>query len=234
MNFYSTWGDTLDLGIDDTAFITAYIDELPITQVVWDHGNSDEVEQAVQTLCRIPAIRFVEAISACDSVDEIIAAEVPCFSTFTNGIIRVNELLEFAEAGLTYAEIGYQLVNTPNLMAQIKYGENHSKLAAKMSLVSIANPHRHALVTSTALGHYLVAVPIEEKEDILRKLLLRDHCIKVIVKQAMMGQANYRSIVKKLSDSTAYRRRTSVKCAVEFALGSPDTKHLLSNIVWDI
>ena len=234
MNFYSTWAETRALGISDTAFICAFIDSMPISQDVLLKGSPRDVEIALSTINSIPMIEFVHAVKHNNIDKELTPADIPCFSTFTNGIIRINELLEFAENGLTYAEIGYQITNTPNLLAQIKYGENQAKLASTMSLVSITTPHRPAKVLPTSLGHYLVAYSLEQKESILRKLLLRDPCIQLLVKQAYSGGANYRTVVKCLSDSTAYRRRTSVKCAVEFALGDETTKMILKNIVWEV
>ena len=69
---------------------------------------------------------------------------------------------------------------------------------------------------------------------LLKKLLLRDPCVQSIIRAAITGEANYRKVVENLSDSTAYRRRTSVKCVIEFALDLPETKHLLDQIVWDL
>lgn len=234
MNFYSTWAETRALGISDNAFMNAFIDSMPISQDTLLHGSPRDVEIALSTINSIPIVEFVQAVLHSNIDRALTPADIPCFSTFSNGVVRINELLEFAENGLTYAEIGYQITNTPNLLAQIKYGENHAKLVSTMSLVSITTPHRPARVLATSLGRYLVAYSLEQKESVLRKLLLRDPCIQLIVKQAYSGEANYRTVVKCLSDSTAYRRRTSVKCAVEFALGDETTKMILNNIVWEV
>lgn len=233
MNFYSTWAETRELGVDDLSFMHGFLTLLPASQTVLFDGTSQDIEIALSTLSSIPVTEFINGIALLDRTKELTPAEVPCFSTFTNGAIRINELLEFAEDGLTYVDIGYQLMKTQSFTAQSKYGENHSKLAAAMSLVSINVHSRPANIRATSLGHYLVSFPLEQKANILRKLLLRDHCLQALIQKSLLGSVSYRSTVKQLSDSTAYRRRTSVKQLIEFALGFPETEYLLHHIMWD-
>lgn len=232
MSFYSTWHDVRALGIDDSAFIKSFIERSDVSLSALNDGNEQDIATVIQLLVALPEKEIVRVISCRDEVT-LLPADVPCFSTFSNGAVRLNELLEFAPEGLTYAEIGYQLVGAVSQLAQIKYGENHAKLAAMMSLVTISD-HRPANIRATALGHYLVALSYEEKAVVLKKLILRDPCIQAIVQAAVAGEANYRRVVENLSDSTAYRRRTSVRCAVEFALDLPEINNLLDRIIWDL
>ena len=232
MSFFSTWHDVRSLGIDDSAFIKNFIERSEISLAPLNDGSEQEIVDAMQLIMTLPETEIIRIISEEDDVP-LLPPDVPCFSTFSNGAVRINELLEFAPEGLTYAEIGYQLVGATNQLAQIKYGENHAKLASMMSLVTISD-HRPANIKSTALGRYLVTVPYEEKASVLKKLLLRDPCVQAIIRAAIAGEAIYRKVVENLSDSTAYRRRTSVKCVIEFALDLPETKHLLNQIVWDL
>lgn len=232
MSFYSTWHDVRALGIDDSAFIKSFIERSDVSLSALNDGNEQDIATVIQLLVALPEKEIVRMISCKDEIT-LLPADVPCFSTFFNGAVRLNELLEFAPEGLTYAEIGYQLVGAASQLAQIKYGENHAKLAAMMSLVTISD-HRPANIRATALGHYLVALSYEEKAVVLKKLILRDPCIQAIVQAAVAGEANYRRVVETLSDSTAYRRRTSVRCAVEFALDLPETNNLLDRIIWDL
>lgn len=232
MSFYSTWHDVRALGIDDSAFIKSFIERSDVSLSALNDGNEQDIATVIQLLVALPEKEIVRMISCRDEIT-LLPADVPCFSTFSNGAVRLNELLEFAPEGLTYAEIGYQLVGAASQLAQIKYGENHAKLAAMMSLVTISD-HRPANIRATALGHYLVALSYEEKAVVLKKLILRDPCIQAIVQAAVAGEANYRRVVENLSDSTAYRRRTSVRCAVEFALDLPEINNLLNRIIWDL
>lgn len=232
MDFYSTWSSTRDLGINDSAFKHSFLENSAVSLSVLINGSDDEIIRAVRFLDEFPETELLVAIAEREPC-ELDSADIPCFSTFTNGAVRLNELLEFAPKGLTYADMGNQLIGARGQFAQVKYGENHAKLAAMMSLVVISE-HRPAVVKNTALGHYLVAIPFEEKTNVLKKLLFRDPCIQAIIQAAINGTANYKEIVKCLSNTTAYRRRTSVKHAVEFALDLPGTKYLLERICWDL
>ena len=232
MKFYSTWNDVRDLGIDDSAFINSFISRSEISLDSLYFGSDKEIKCAIAILSTIAESDLITSICNC-VLPQLTPPDVPCFSTFSNGAARINELLEFSPSGLTYPEIGKQLTGSSSQYAQIKYGENHAKLAAMMSLVTISD-QKPATVKATALGHYLVTVPYEEKELILKKLLLRDPCIQSIVQKAVGGSANYRTIVETLSETTAYRRRTSVKCLVEFALGISNTRYLLERIDWEL
>lgn len=234
MDFYSIWEGVRSLQMDDSEFLKCFLlcSEASLTPL--KSGSRDEVENAAKFLGNIPYSEFLQAIKALEPDDDLIPAEVPCFSTFNNGVVRLNELLEFAPNGLTYADIGYQITNAPNQLAQIKYGENHAKLAAMMSLVAIDSHHRPINVTSTSLGRYLTRYTLDGKAPLLRRLIIRDHCVRKIIYSALHGGANYRSIVINLKDSTAYRRRTSVKCAVDFALDTPEALELGAKINWEL
>ena len=118
-------------------------------------------------------------------------------------------------------------------LARMKYGENHSKLAEVMSLVEI-RPTRPAIVKNTALGKYLAYIPIQDKENVLKKLLLRNVVIQRIIRDAMQNQASYKNIAVNLKKSTAYRRRTSIKYLIEFILQGTSFEYLVSQIDWQV
>lgn len=234
MNFYRTWNETISLNVDDTAFLSSFLDSSVPSLDILHNGSDEDISYFFDVMVKVTHLRMVDYIASANLDDSLNASVIPCFSTFDNGAVRLNELLEFAPSGLTYAEIGYQLTSTPNQLAQIKYGENHAKLAEKMSLVLIKSVPRPAMVTTTALGHYLTKFKIEDKFIFLQKLLLRDRCVQKIVHDAANGTAKYREIVETLSSSTAYRRRTSVKSVVEFALNCDETRALLEKIDWEM
>lgn len=234
MDFYSTWENTRALQVKDVEFMKEFlICAKPSLDTLID-GKKEDIQKAVEVIKNIPYCEFIEGIKATDNKGVLIAAEVPCFSTFSNGAVRLNELLEFAPEGLTYAEIGYQMTQAPSQLAQIKYGENHSKLAAMMSLVTIDASHRPATVTASALGHCLTMLSFDDKKQVLQKLILRDRCVRKIVYEALVGEISYKTIVRNLKDSTAYRRRTSVKCVVDFALDNPDAIFIKEKINWEL
>lgn len=233
MNFYKTWADVRNLGVDDEAFFESFLLGSDISAKLLNEGAQEELSFAIKFLESIPLERFMETISRIKVCVELKTAVIPCFSSFSNGAVRLNELLEFAPEGLSYTEIGHHIMNSANQLAQQKYGENHAKLAEAMSLVSI-DYHRPAIVRATALGHFLTAVPWSNKADLLRKLLLRNQCVQLLLQQAINGEALYRDIARRMSVSTAMRRRTNVKCCIEFILEPESVQNLLQNINWEI
>lgn len=234
MNFYSVWSDVIDLGVDDTEFIRSFLSCLQSSLTPLNEGTQEDLLEVIEALNKVSVNRIVECIAEADIASKLETADISCFSNFKNGAIRLNELLEFAPNGLTYSEIGQQLINAPTQTAQIKYGENHAKLAASMSLVTIDDTHRPGIVKATALGHFLTGYSMEAKSEIFRKLFMRNPCVKYILFHAKNGGACYHDVVKTLSDSTAYRRRTSVRHIMEFILNTPESRYLLNEIDWEM
>lgn len=231
--FYEKWCEKRESGVDDSDCLISFIRAATESVQPLLEGSNAELATAFSILKQIPIEEFLAVVQNEEITRELTPADVPCFSTLENGASRLNELLEFEPDGLTFADAGYQLMNSVKPGAQVKYGENHSKLAAMMTLVTISS-NRPAIVRATRWGTYLTRYDWRSKEGILRKLLLRDLCVKTIVKSALIGPTTYRDVVKALSPSTAIRRRTNVKCLIEFVLSGTDHEEVLSRIDWEV
>ena len=232
-NFYNEWAEKKDNGIDDSAYLIRFIRGADESVQPLLFGNDAELATVYSVLKQTPIEKFLTIVQQEEIVQELAPADVPCFSTLENGASRLNELLEFASDGLTFSEVGYQLINSVKPGARVKYGENHAKLAAMMTLVTISS-NRPAIVRATHWGTYLTRYEWHSKEEVLRKLLLRDICVKTIVKSALEGPITYRSVVRTLSTSTAIRRKTNVKCLIAFVLSGTDYENALSRINWEV
>lgn len=231
LNFYSIWKEILSLRIDDKSLISDYLKGTCQSLSPLINGTDEDQGVIFEILNRVPVISLLNVLSQQRTTQALTPAMIPCFSTFENGAIRIVELLEFSPSGMTLAELGYQMNKATKVGAQIKYGENHSKLSAMMSLVTITNT-RPAKVTSTPWGRYLMKFSLDEKRDVLRKLLLRDTFIQQFIASTLNGKIQYRDITACLSDSTSYRRRTSVKCLMDFILKGTEVEEYLKNIIW--
>lgn len=231
--FYENWCEKRKNGTDDSDCLISFIRGTTESVQPLLEGSDTELATAFSVLKQIPIGDFLSVVQQEEIPRELIPADVPCFSTLENGASRLNELLEFEPDGLTFADAGYQLMNSVKPGARVKYGENHSKLAAMMSLVTISS-NRPAIVRATRWGTYLTRYDWRSKEEVLRKLLLRDLCVKTVVKSALIGPTTYRDVVKVLSTSTAIRRRTNVRCLVEFVLSGTDREEVLSRIDWEV
>ena len=196
-------------------------------------GNEAELTAAYEVLQNTPLSTFLMKVKSLNDLRRLQSADVPCFSSLENGASRLNELLLFSPDGLTFSEIGYQLMNSVSDMARKKYGENHSKLAATMSLVTLST-YRPIVVKPTAWGNFLTRYTFSEKKDVLKKLLLRDICVQHMLSQAFFGPVLYRDVVSFLSDSTKTRRGTNVRALVNFILEDSEYEIVLSNIDWEV
>lgn len=231
--FYENWYEKRNNGTDDSDFLIGFIRGTDESMQPLFEGSDTELATVFSVLKQVPIEAFLSVVQQEEIERELTPVDVPCFSTLENGASRLNELLEFEPEGLTFADAGYQLMNSVKPGARVKYGENHSKLAAMMTLVTISS-NRPAIVRATRWGTYLTRYDWRSKEEVLRKLLLRDLCVKTIVKDALIGSATYRNAVRVLSTSTAIRRRTNVRCLIEFVLSGTDREEVLSRIDWEV
>ena len=130
-----------------------------------------------------------------------------------------------------FINLGYQIVAAANEAANRKYGENHARLAEALNLATIsASKPRYAKLSPW--GRYLLQYSLDEKLDIFKKFLLREHYLQEIITQAVCGTASYFEIVSFLSYSTALRRRSNTHHIVDFILTGTDLEYCLSNIDW--
>lgn len=233
MNFYSLWKETRSLGIDDSAMKNAFLHSEEKTISVFNEGTEADLETAYSLLEEVGIEEFFEIIKTGDYNEQIVPSMVPCFSNFENGAHRLIELLEFEPSGVSFADAGFQLIDAVKEGARVKYGENQSKLARMMSLVSIST-NKPAIVKATPWGSYLVRFDLGQKQGVLKKLLLRDQCIHSIIHSALNDYTSYAKKVAALSASTAIRRRTNVKWLIEFILTGTDYEAALLHIDWEV
>lgn len=233
MNFYSLWHETRKMNIDDSAIKKAFLCSQEESVSPFFDEDDNTLAAAFSLLDSIPIETFLDIIKLEAFNIVIIPSMVPCFSSFENGAHRLNELLEFEPSGLTFANAGFQLIGATTDAAQVKYGETHAKLARMMNLVHISDG-KPAVIQSTPWGSYLVRFEIEQKSDVLKKLLLRDMCIHSIIHSALNGFTRYADKVSMLSKSTAIRRRTNVKWLIEYILTGTECAEVLLNIDWEV
>lgn len=233
MNDYSNWKDRATFN-DEKSYIEALIlNCAPFNSIILS-GDDEELA----CLCSIIRnTRFDLFYYVAKSIQEEFVpspADIPCFSTFDNGAYRLNELLLFESKGLHFSQIGYKMVKSDKDTARIKYGENHAKLARMMSTVTITDS-KPFTVKNTALGSYLTKMGAESRESILRITLLQDKFVRYFIQQLQNDAfVKYRTIVSCLSDSTAYRRKTSVKQLMEFLLKGSTVESELDRIDWTV
>lgn len=233
MGFYIAWKNVIACGEDDYGFVCDFLRPSEDALNVLLKGPEEELPIAFEVIKATPLIRVFDCFVDITGNESLTPANIPCFSKLESGASRLNELLEFSLEGMTFEEIGYQLANSAKPGARTKYGENHSKLAAMMSLVNISKT-RPTIVKPTPWGTFLTRYSFAEKSDLLKKLLLRDVCVKSILSKAFVGPVNYSEVVSFLSPKTMIRRRSNVKKLLEFIMSDSEREIYLSNINWGV
>ena len=231
MDYFDVWKAVQALDYDDSDFCRHFLANDSTIEDIFNKGSEDELSEAIDVLSSISLERLIQCIEPISR--DFRPADIPCFSSLDKGLKRVSELLVFHEDGLTFQELGYLLNGATTSTACIKYGENHSKLAAIASLVEITES-KPARVKATALGQFLLTYSDEEKKDIIQKMLIRDPYIQQLLIGAINGGISYKESVSSLRLSTAIRRRTSVKAMITYILDRTDYKDCIKTIDWSV
>lgn len=231
MNFFEEWKRNLE----NVKYIYAFLAEKDYVNETFLHGSPWEVQQACEVLVGIPLERFLDCICRFQPKGDFSKADVPIFSNFERSVIRVPELLSFAPEGLTFSELGYQLMQCANEVAQKKYGENQSKLAALCGVVAIGN-ERPRVVRLTALGRYLVPLPPEEKMAVFQRMVLRNGYLQYFIHEVAGSKdsISYKETVSCLAPSNQKRRGPNVHYLMNFIFKGSKRKSVLQRIDWKV
>ena len=227
MNFFGEWEQNLE----NIKYFHAFLAEKEYVTQILKYGSAMEEEQAFHVLQRIPLERFIDCICRLCPKHEFNKSDVPIFSNFERAAIRVPELLEFAEDGLTFDELGYQLMQCEKEAAKKKYGENQGKLAELCGVAEVSN-QRPRIVRLTAFGKYAIPLSYEYKVSVLKKMILRNAYLQCLIKEASKNHVNYSDTVTCLAPSNRDRRRSNVNHLMEFILKGSRREYILQNIDW--
>jgi hypothetical protein len=149
----------------------------------------------------------------------IITAEmVPQFSNFKDGTNEVVEILtKQGNPGLTFVQLGILLEGPGKTdMAYRKYGENHSKLAELLDLVTISNT-RPRKIYLTSLGEMYHKVDNKNRIEIIKTQIFRMHLVRYIIMNYNNSLFNLSGDLQtSLKESTTDRRMSNIKALFKF------------------
>ena len=180
--------------------------------------NIDEItKKFVKIILSTPLDIFSEIVKKISNREKVVPDNIPQFSDMATAMYYVPEVLKKAGTGLGYAEIGEKLLsNEKNNIANKKYGENHSKLAAMLDLAVVSKDSSSAVVSLSILGGAFCNLTSDEKDDILAKLCYR---IPIIQKAICADDAEESLLcdMQCLASTTKLRRLCNVRSLLEFA-----------------
>ena len=134
MTFYSGWIEIQGNKEKEDAFLQKYLDYSPESLEILSQGKQEDVVDAIKVLLSIPIPQFIDAIN---HTYMLLSKDVFQYSKLEDATDTICTILEFEEHRLSYEEAGKRLTHSSQQNACIKYGENHAKTAAMLSLVLI-------------------------------------------------------------------------------------------------
>lgn len=171
------------------------------------------VDRFIEILFKYRIDEIVDIIKLSDNLEEVSKDNIPQYSNLRDAMFGVIQILVESGESMTFEDLGYYLWKIhsdeeSNIVAQKKYGENHSKLAALIDLTVIGKSTNRAVVYASVLGKKFYQLDLDKRNELGKKLLLRIPIIqKVFVKQSI---AQIDKEMEILSVTTKKRRRSNV------------------------
>lgn len=230
MNFYELWDFARCKEMNESSFLIDFMRKTDFSDEIFLNGTHDELLLAISILLSTSIDSFIELVDG--EYTDLTPDSIVQFSTFEHALFSINKLIHFHDGGMSFSELGKEIMNSKQEGACKKYGENHSKLAAVMSLVKLERDGSF-IVNNTSLGDFSISMEKEDKIALAKRLLLRNSFILRIISDAKNGNCDYMELASHyLSESTALRRKGNVRFLVNLILEGTDYQYLLKNIVW--
>lgn len=214
MNFYEEWNNRLF----DTTYMIKYLSKAEESREVFRNGTEIDVKFACNFLRNIRMETYLEALKYIKMERRPETDEIPQCGTLEKAICEVPQALAFSPDGLICVELGLKLGAEDHGDAPRKSGEGNGKLADAMDIairMKLPDDNRKKKYgyKLSALGKYLLRFQdLEEKEDIVARLLIREYIAQILISKADKGYASYNEVTSALkSPITRGRRRQNVR-----------------------
>ncbi len=239
MFFFREW----DKDPQNMSYMIDYLSKSELSREVFKNGTEVEVKFACDVLRKIRMETYLEALLYVDTTRIPKTDEIPQCGTLEKAICEVPQALAFAPQGLLCSELGLKLGAENHGDAPRKSGEGNGKLAnsmdiaMRMKLPAETSDKRKYGYKISALGRYLLRYEnLDDKKDIVARLLIREYVMQVLLSEASKGMASYDNAVSALkSPATRMRRRQNVRRIVGFIDDELTTEGFyMSHIDWEV
>ena len=185
-------------------------------KILLKNGEENDVKFACELLLSIPVERFIELIG---EDYEFSSKDVFQYSQLNDAIIKLPNILYYEFEQLNFLQAGKRLISAKKDLACVKYGENHSKLAASFSLVLLEKTNKVTQIRLSSLGKYTIDMSVKQKHELIRRLALRNKFVKSLIFNAMSGNVVYTDLASNvLSGQTIVRRKHNVEVIANLIL----------------
>jgi hypothetical protein len=146
------------------------------------------------------------------SIEKVLPSNIPQFSKFIDAYIETPKKLQLNNQEMTYDELGVYLDNgkNKNIVAQRKYGENHSKLAALLDLVVITESNHSYKIAVSIFGVAYNKRSEKDKKALAVRLLFRVPIIQKMLVSAFSSEIDLDDELSCLSKQTKIRRKPNI------------------------
>lgn len=187
-----------------------------------------------EMLLNVELIDIIQILKEPKLLENILPSNIPQYSQMRDAVHKViNITYESREEGLTFSKLGYYLDGkNKNEVARKKYGENHSKFAALLDLISVSAPNNINHVALSVLGHAYYKLPTKEREALVARLAFRIPIIQHIFLDALDKEVTVSEYMHGLSEQTKKRRKSNVIDLINFLkqYETEETKQIFDNI----
>ena len=226
MNFYLEWENSLYSIEENKKYTKRFLSKDDASLKVFNEGTNDELVTVCKFLLEIPISNFIYCI---DEDRKCTTDMIIQYSNLDHALVDVVRVLKFNNNSLTFAELGKIIINAKEEGACKKYGENHAKLASELSMVKLERKSS-TIVSNTSFGDFSVGLSDKDRNELVKRLALRNKFIQKLIYLAKKGLVNYMDVaMETLSESTAIRRKSNVRQIVNLILADNE---LANNIIW--
>ena len=189
-------------------------------------GAKEVAEWFIDVLLKKDVLSIVSMLKNSVTVEPISPSNIPQFSKFEDAYLHVLDILIKSRLDdLTYEKMGFYLERKQKTeLANKKYGENHSKLAALLDLVVITKEHNKMTIKSSILGEAYHDICIKDKKRLIVILLLRIPIIQQIMINAIDNKTTIVEFLTSLSKETLKRRKPNIIELLRFIKNNSDLK----------
>ncbi len=192
------------------------------------YSKEELVDWFCEKLLGMTISEVFETVRINPNIEDVLPSNIPQFSNLADAYIETPNILGLSGQSMSYDELGTYLDNgkVKNEVAQRKYGENHSKLAALIDLVVITAPSNSYKVSLSVLGTVFNKRKDKEKKKLVARLFLRVPIIQNLIIDANLSEIDIDDELSCLSKQTKKRRKSSVASILQFIsdeLGDEET-----------
>ena len=239
MSFFQEWNKN----IYDPTYVAMFLSKSKESREIFRQGSEEEVRFACDVLRKVPMDIFLYALQTLPNTHHPRTDEIPQCGLLEKAFCETPQALAFASDGLICEELGLRLGAENHGDAPRKSGEGNGKLADALDLAirmklptNTKRKSKFGYIISPLGRHLLQFQKLEEKNDVISRLLIRERVAQELFVNAMNGYAKYEDVVSALkSPETRKRRRQNVRRIVSIiAAQSEHGPDYLERIEWEI